>query len=183
MQATVIPLQELLPAIESLERGVERYYRKVAKRFTTPRDLRVFWEEMADQEATHATIIGTLANMLRRNPDMFVDQIRVRYRTVEKIRDYLLTSEAQINSPDFTLDQALAQALELETIELNDIYEKLIRSPKDPFKAVIADLIESEDLHLTVLLHSIKRFATDDALILRADFLRRSHKGDGSEKD
>ena len=165
--------------MESLERGVERYYRKVAERFTTPHDLRVFWEEMADQEATHATIIGTLANMLRRNPDMFVDEIRVSYRTVEKIKDFLLASEAKIDSPSFTLNDALAEALELETIELNDIYGKIIRSPKDPFRAVVADLIESEDVHLKVLINSIKRFATDDALILRADFLLRTHGGNG----
>jgi len=151
---------------------MQQYYEKVAKKFQEPDDIRIFWESLAQQESVHATIIATLTNMHRNNPTMFSDIVEVDYSTVSKMEEFILTSEEKLKNDEFSLDDALNEAFNLETLEINEIYDRIIESPKEPFLAVIDHLIESEEAHLNSLVETIMSYSTQDSLIEKAQKLK-----------
>ena len=110
--------------------------------------------------------------MYRNNPGMFNEIVEVDYATMSKIEDFIKTSEEKINNEDFDLNAALQEAFDLETLEVNDIYDRIIESPREPFLAVIDHLIESEDAHLNSLVEAILEYASSDKLIEKAKNLR-----------
>ncbi|MCH8980894.1 hypothetical protein IH922_02620 [candidate division KSB1 bacterium] len=151
---------------------MQQYYQKVAEKFPQPNDIRVFWDSLAQQESIHATIISTLTNMFRNNPEMFSEIVEVDYSTILKMENFILTSEEKLESTDFTLDDALNEAFELETLEINEIYDRIIESPKEPFRAVIDHLIESEEAHLNSLIEAIMKYSSKDSLKEKAQNLK-----------
>lgn len=163
---------ELLNIMGGLELRMQQYYLKVAEKFPEPNDIRVFWDSLAQQESIHATIISTLTNMYRNNPEMFSDIVEVDHSTISKMENFMLTSEEKLESNDFTLDDALNEAFELETLEINEIYDRIIESPKEPFRAVIDHLIESEEAHLNSLIEAIMKFSSKDSLKEKAQNLK-----------
>ena len=163
---------ELLRIMGGLELRMNQFYTQVAKKFTEPEGIRIFWDSLAQQESVHSTIIYTLSNMYRNNPGMFNEIVEVDYATMSKIEDFIKTSEEKINNEDFDLNAALQEAFDLETLEVNDIYDRIIESPREPFLAVIDHLIESEDAHLNSLVEAILEYASSDKLIEKAKNLR-----------
>jgi len=163
---------ELLHIMGGLELKMQQYYVKVARKFQKPDEIRIFWDSLAQQESVHATIIATLTNMYRNNPTMFNKIVEVDYSTMLKMEEFILTSEEKLNSDDFSLDDALNEAFDLETLEINEIYDRIIESPKEPFRAVIDHLVESEEAHLNSLVEAILKFSTQDSLKEKAHMLR-----------
>ena len=163
---------ELLNIMGGLELRMQQYYVKVAEKFQEPNDIRVFWDSLAQQESIHATIITTLTNMYRNNPNMFNNFVEVDYSTISKMENFILTSEEKLKRADFSLDDALNEAFELETLEINEIYDRIIDSPKEPFYAVIDHLIESEEAHLNSLIEAIMKFSSNDSLKEKAQDLK-----------
>ena len=160
--------------MEGLERRMGEFYGAVAAKFTEPDDVRIFWESLAQQESVHATVIQTLSNMNRNNPSMFTDFVKVDQITIDKIEEFIKGSEGKIESEDFDLDAAFKEAYELETLEINEIYDRIIQSPSEPFKAVISHLVDSEDAHLNSLVQAILKYASSDELKKKAENLRSS---------
>jgi len=169
---SVLSTPELLRIMGGLELRMNQFYTQVAKKFNKPEDIRVFWDSLAQQESIHSTIIYTLSNMYKNNPGMFNEIVEVDYVTISKIEDFIKTSEDKINKEDFDLDAALEEAYELETLEINEIYDRIIESPREPFQAVIDHLIESEDAHLNSLVEAILKYASSDKLREKAENLR-----------
>ncbi len=151
---------------------MNQFYTQVARKFNKPEGIRVFWDSLAQQESVHSTIIYTLSNMYRNNPGMFKEIVEVDHATISKMEDFIKTSEDKINNENFDLDAALQEAYELETLEINEIYDRIIESPKEPFLAVIDHLIESEDAHLNALVEAILKYARNDSLREKARNLR-----------
>ena len=163
---------ELLNIMGGLELRMQQYYVKVAEKFPQPNDIRVFWDSLAQQESIHATIISTLTNMFRNNPEMFSNMVEIDHSTISKMENFILTSEEKLDNADFSLDDALNEAFELETLEINEIYDRIIESPKEPFRAVIDHLIESEEAHLNSLIEAIMKFSSNDSLKEKAQSLK-----------
>ncbi|MCH8927661.1 MAG: hypothetical protein IIB39_02980 [Candidatus Marinimicrobia bacterium] len=163
---------ELLNIMGGLELRMQQFYLKVAEKFPQPDDIRVFWDSLAQQESIHATIISTLTNMYRNNPNMFSHIVEIDYSTILKMENFILTSEAKLKNDDFSLDDALNEAFELETLEINEIYDRIIESPKEPFRAVIDHLIESEEAHLNSLIEAIMKYSSIDSLKEKAQNLK-----------
>ena len=168
----VFSTPELLRIMGGLELRMNQFYTQVAKKFNKPDDIRVFWDSLSQQESIHSTIIYTLSNMYKNNPEMFNEIVEVDYITISKIEDFIKTSEEKLADNDFDLDAALQEAYELETLEINEIYDRIIDSPKEPFRAVIDHLIESEDAHLNSLVEAILKYASSDKLREKAENLR-----------
>ena len=176
----VFSTPELLRIMGGLELRMHQFYKQVAKKFNEPDDIRVFWDSLSQQESVHATIIYTLSNMYKHNPGMFKGMVEVDYITISKIENFINTSEAKIGNDDFDLNSALQEAYDLETLEVNEIYDRIIDSPKEPFRAVIEHLIESEDAHLNSLVETILKYSSSDelkekAMILKATFSVLEH--------
>ena len=62
----------------------------------------------------------------------------------------------------------------METLEINEIYDRIIESPKAAFRAVIDHLVESEEAHLNALIEVILKYSTDAGLKEKATILRSS---------
>ena len=165
---------KLLHIMGGLELRMQQFYLQLSHRFTKPEGIRIFWDSLAQQESVHATIIHTLSNMYRNNPNMFNEMVDVDYLTILKIEEFIKTSEKKIASEGFNLNSALQEAYDLETLEVNEIYDRIIESPKAPFKAVIDHLVESEEAHLNALIEAILKYSTDADLKEKATKLRYS---------
>ena len=165
---------KLLHIMGGLELRMQQFYLQLSHRFTKPEGIRIFWDSLAQQESVHATIIHTLSNMYRNNPNMFNEMIDVDYLTVLKIEEFIKTSEKKLASEGFNLNSALQEAYDLETLEVNEIYDRIIESPKAPFRAVIDHLVESEEAHLNALIEAILKYSTDADLKEKATKLRYS---------
>jgi len=164
---------KLLHIMGGLELRMQQFYLQVSNRFK-PEGIRIFWDSLAQQESVHATIIHTLSNMYRNNPNMFNEMVEIDYLTISKVEEFIRTSERKIASENFDLNSALQEAYDLETLEINEIYDRIIESPKAAFRAVIDHLVESEEAHLNALIEAILKYSTDAGLKEKATKLRSS---------
>ena len=114
--------------------------------------------------------------MYRNNPNMFNEMVEIDYLTISKVGEFIKTSEEKLASDNFDLNSALQEAYDLETLEINEIYDRIIESPKAAFMAVIDHLVESEEAHLNALIEAILKYSTDADLKEKATKLRYSLK-------
>ena len=167
---------KLLHIMGGLELRMQQFYLQLSHRFTKPEGIRIFWDSLAQQESVHATIIHTLSNMYRNNPNMFNEMVEIDYLTISKVGEFIKTSEEKLARDNFDLNSALQEAYDLETLEINEIYDRIIESPKAAFRAVIDHLVESEEAHLNALIEAILKYSTDADLKEKATKLRYSLK-------
>ena len=165
---------KLLHIMGGLELRMQQFYLQLSHRFAKPEGIRIFWDSLAQQESVHATIIHTLSNMYRNNPNMFNEMVEMDYLTIAKVEEFIKTSEDKLSNENFDLNSALQEAYDLETLEINEIYDRIIESPKAPFRAVIDHLVESEEAHLNALIEAILKYSTDAGLKEKALILRSS---------
>jgi len=174
MDETVLELDMLLDKIEDLELRVHDYYYRLVKLFPEE-EIKAVWSTMANQEVKHSAIIGVIHKLSRKEPHLFLERFEVKRSTIEKIDRFIRTYSEKITSDDFSLDEAFAQALDIETLELNAIYDRIIESLREPYNAIMRELVESEQIHLKVLCEAIKKHARNPELVARAAMLSFEH--------
>ena len=169
-----IKYQDLLELMESLENGMKKYYEGLADRFQQ-RDLQRLWVMMSQQEETHVRLVRLMRKRSAEDDELQNSDMEVTAHSIKTIEDFLEDYPKVLNDPDLSLKQGFQLALTLESLELEPIYEPFIARQDKPTQDVLQELLESEDMHLNILVKSIKRHIADEGFRQYADEVLEEH--------
>jgi hypothetical protein len=146
-----------------IENRIGDTYERFAGRWAADPEIAGFWREMTEAERTHAAVLEAAAEYFaasdRREP---IDPASIAH-----VRGCVRGMTTLVGKVDLT--EALRIALELESLELDVIYGKLVVLAGEDFWRISRTILESVsalDRHEEALLDAIERF-TDDAGLIR----------------
>jgi hypothetical protein len=111
-------ISEIIQHCAGIERVISEVYRMFAMRWPEGR-LGAFWNQLADEEFTHGRILDSVACL----PAAERDDPSIDAAKLAAIRDFV---EDRFPFEQLSLDQAFDLALDLEELELDNIYRRLL---------------------------------------------------------
>jgi rubrerythrin len=158
--------------LESLAMGI---YTRLAATFREDAALHRFWMSMARHEAGHVGALALLHSLLELADEGL--RFEVDDRVAREAAVVIEGLHAECQKP-VEVKRAFAIALELESLELEDLVLDLIHVLSDPAARSQAEQMLLHDLSDLSLM--IEKYCHDDELLARADALVESRVGQGS---
>ena len=155
-------LGEAIQHCAGLERLIAEVYDGYAARW--PRHpVSTLWRELAREERIHGALLDDAARM----PPGDREDPRLDANALLRIRESVV---ARMANEDLTLDRALGMALDLEELELDNVYRRLFALTTDDcrmsntFRTTLGQLGQ----HEARILAAIEQHSTDPSLLARA---------------
>lgn len=154
---------------EGFEERVARVYFAISQRFASHTTLTWFWVQMTLEELHH----GSTLRFCREYPLFDVEEISEE--SIARIRALLERAAIVGANPELTLTEAFRLALEIESSEIDSIYEKLTRPAYSsyPFLQEAFQLRYRD--HLRRFAKAIVNFSGDASLAESFESLARRH--------
>lgn len=169
-----VKYKDLLVLMESLEQGMKQYYQGLSERFTKP-DLQRLWVTMAEQEETHTRLVRLMRKRSMDDEDLQNSEMKVNAHEYQTINNFLEEYPQVLQQEELSLRRGFEIALTLESLELTPIYRPFIARQDKPTRDVLEELLESEDMHLNILVKAVKKHIDDPEFHEYADqVLRKS---------
>jgi len=167
--------RDLLALMEELEHGMKEYYEGLADRFTD-QDLQKLWVMMAEQEETHTRLVRLMRKRSEDDQELLHSNMQVDAREIQTIREFLDEYPEVINKSELTLKESYRLALTLESLELSPIYKPFIAKQDKPTRDVLSELLDAEDMHLQILVKSVKKHIDDPEFLRYAEEVLEQHE-------
>ncbi len=169
-------LSEAISYCAGIERTIAEIYQAFAERWPQP-PVGNLWQQMATDEINHATLLENAARL----PAAERDDPGLTTEKLVELRDAVC---ARLFAPEMSLDDAFAAALDLEQLELDNVYRRLLALSSDDsrmsttFRAALGQV----DRHESTLLSAVEKHASDPKLLERAARVRRRMLQHGAEQ-
>ena len=158
-----IEYDELLELLAAFESSMQAYYSGLEKLTDKP-ELQKLWSMMAEQEETHARLVRLMRKRLRSDPDLRHSEFEVMSRNIKAVKDFIARYKTVIDTPDLDEKESFRLALDMEALEVDPIYRHFIDRQDKPTQDVFDELLESEDVHLNILVNAVKKHTSDPEL-------------------
>lgn len=155
-------LSEVIEYCAGVERLIAEVYDSFAERWPDP-PTGTLWRELAREERVHGALLDGAARMpAAHRVDPSFDRDRL-----DSMRSFV---RERLPSGDTTLDQALGTALDLESLELDNVYRRLFSLTADDSRmsSVFRLALGQFGRHESRILETIERISTDARLVERA---------------
>jgi len=169
-------LDEIIGHCAGIERTIAEIYASFAERWPQ-QPFGQLWKDLADEEIGHGTLLDSAACL----PAAQRDEVSVDATKLEAIRAQVVS---RLPKRETTLEQALEIALDLEELELDNIYRRLLALTADDSRmsSTFRTALGQYSHHEERLLAAVEQHAKDPALLKRAQQARRRllRRGGGS---
>lgn len=145
----------------SLEERSAALYLELSVRFADNVEMSWFWVEMAMEEKQHA---GMLQHC--REAGVYTDDLPGRDQ-IQNLNALFRSLEARLAAPELSEDAAFEIAIELETSEINDVYDKLTAPIQGPARVMRKKIELSLGNHFTRLWQAGSKFGVSPAVLAR----------------
>jgi rubrerythrin len=144
--------QQVYEVFTGFEERSADLYLEMSVRFMDNIELSWFWVEMAMQEKQHAGMLEYC-----RETGMFSDQLPGT-EEIQRLGALFRRLGDKVASKDLNLDSAFEVAIELESSEINDIYNRLTAKVDGPLHVIRKKIELSMDNHFERLKEAAVRF-------------------------
>lgn len=171
MTPQVAAVIEEASRLESLAMSI---YTRLASTFREDADLHRFWMSMARHEAGHVGALALIRVLLEESAG------DLRFEVDDRVASDAAVSIEALHRESLgalSLERAFAIALELESLELEDLVLDLIHALSDSTARAQAEQMLLHDLSDLSLM--IEKYCPGDELLARADALIESRMGPG----
>ena len=157
--------QQIYEVCTEFEEQCGELYLELSVRFSANPELSWFWVDMAMEEKQHAGMLyhcgitGMLSNQLPSS-----EQIMQLAGLFKRLRQ-------KVRAPGLTVDDAFGIAIELESCELNDIYNNLTARIIGPAHVLRKKIELASSNHLEKLKTAATRFGVSASTVERLDVL------------
>jgi rubrerythrin len=170
---------EILELMESVEHGMKLYYEGLTEKFDQP-DLQRLWVMMAEQEETHTRLVRLMRKRSMDDEDLQNTDMDVPAYDINRIKQFLEEYQDILAREDLTLKEGFQVAITLESLELTPIYKPFIIRQDKPTRDVLDELLDSEDMHLSLLVKAVRRHIKDPEFLEYAERVLRDNVGEVS---
>jgi hypothetical protein len=155
-------LRAIIAHCAAIERILAGIYASFAERWPQV-PLGALWRELANEELVHGALLDNAARL----PAARREEDSVDLSQLEKIRDRVVRRLPNLAT---TLDQAFQTALDLEELELENVYRRLLALTTDDSRmsSTFRTALGQYSRHQERLLAAVEQHAKDPSLIERA---------------
>jgi rubrerythrin len=154
-------LCEIIGHCSGIERTIAEIYSSFAERWPQ-QPFGALWRDLANEELGHGTLLDNAARLpAARREEGSVDAAKL-----EAIRAHVVS---RLPKREATLEQALGIALDLEELELDNIYRRLLALTNDDSRmsSTFRTALGQYSHHEERLLAAVEEYAKDPALLER----------------
>ncbi len=159
---------EILELMETVEHGMKLYYEGLTKRFEQP-DLQRLWVMMAEQEETHTRLVRLMRKRSMDDEALQNTEMDVPAYDIKRMKEFLEEYPEILAKDNLTLEEGFKVAITLESLELTPIYKPFIIRQDKPTRDVLDELLDSEDMHLSLLVKAVRRHISDPEFLEYAE--------------
>jgi hypothetical protein len=160
---------EPLERFAEIERLVAKVYFRFSHLFLYHSDLRDFWWGMAVDEEQHAAILMACKAIVENFQDETIDP-RISGETADQLSERI-SSYLDKGTPAITIEEALKIALDIETSEIDAIYNKLLSLCGPNVSKTMENVGVPASVQRQKLKSAIARFTNDPRLHAAAERL------------
>ena len=156
-------LAEVIAYSATIERLIAEVYASFAERWSQP-PLGTVWRELATEERAHARMLDEVALLPEtKRADPRADSAK----KLQAIHDFVMT---HYPLERLSLDEALAFALDLEDLEVEHIYRRLLAVTTGDYRIsrTLRTAVAQDDQHVVRIAQAIRGCSNDRALQARA---------------
>jgi hypothetical protein len=155
-------LPDLLKSIWQVELGITDIYRDLSLQFEQQNDIASFWEEMHAGRRDHIELLDRCLMALSQENQDHLPGKDVRYGEIlEKIDQ--MAKEVREKERDINL--ALWTAFYLETISIQNVFNELIKLPREPFFHILSEVHLRVRQNMGRLVCGIENYGSDPELL------------------
>jgi len=160
--AMVVQLREIIGHCAGIERTIAEIYASFAERWPQL-PFGELWRELANEELVHGALLDNAARL----PAAKQEEASIDASKLKTIRDRVVKRLPTLRT---TLDQAFHTALDLEELELGNIYRRLLALTTDDSRmsSTFRTALGQYSHHEERLLAAIEEHGKDPSLLERA---------------
>jgi hypothetical protein len=160
--AMVVQLREIIGHCAGIERTIAEIYASFAERWPQL-PFGELWRELANEELVHGALLDNAARL----PAAKQEEASIDASKLKTIRDRVVKRFPTLRT---TLDQAFHTALDLEELELGNIYRRLLALTTDDSRmsSTFRTALGQYSHHEERLLAAIEEHGKDPSLLERA---------------
>jgi len=152
-------IEKVFDSIDQIGRGITEIYRYFFEYFYDHSAYRDFWGEMLTGEIHHIDMLNRCRKVISSEAHQF-DEI------VGKDVDYgellsLIERYKKEMEEDLDIDRALKIAFHLELLEIQDIFNEIIKLPQEPYFEILSEIHSDVRRNMGRLIAGIESFSTD----------------------
>jgi CheY-like chemotaxis protein len=157
---------EVINRLLAVEEAAGALYQALSERFADHPELHALWSELAEDERTHAGLLGEVREGLVRG-EIPSDVVRVEAGPAEQALQNIYRQREHLGRGGMSVAEALAATIALETSEINDVLTRVMAAVRPYLPSLL--VVEGIVSHLRRLLSAVDRLSHPElTVVLRA---------------
>ena len=174
-------IETIFDSIEQIEIGVKEIHQYFLEYFYDNTVYRELWEEMLQGEENQINMLDRCRTIISSTPHPVYETIGRDVRYGELLA--VIERYKQEIKEDLDINKALKIAFHLELLEIQDIFNEIIKLPREPYFNILSDLHLEIRRNMSRLIAGIERFTSDkdflyQVLDLKSGIIERRSGGD-----
>ena len=174
-------IETIFDSIEQIEIGVKEIHQYFLEYFYDNTVYRELWEEMLQGEENQIDMLDRCRTIISSTPHPVYETIGRDVRYGELLA--VIERYKQEIKEDLDINKALKIAFHLELLEIQDIFNEIIKLPREPYFNILSDLHLEIRRNMSRLIAGIERFTSDkdflyQVLDLKSGIIERRSGGD-----
>jgi len=163
-------IEKVLNSIQQIVKGIEDVYQCLLERYYENSGYRVLWEEMLQGEDNQIELLNRCISIMPSLPhpsytivgkDVNYDEI---LSIIEKYRKEI--------SGDLDINRALKIAFHLELLEIQGIFNEIIKLPQEPYFEILTDMHLETRRNMRTLITGVEKYSYDEAFLQKVRELK-----------
>ncbi len=152
-------IETIFDSIEQIEQGIKEVYQYFFEYFYDPAGYRELWERMLEGEETQIDMLDRCRTIMSSTPHPVHEAIGrdVNYGELLSIIDGY---KKEIKE-DLDINRALKIAFHLELLEIQGIFNEMIKLPQEPYFNILSELHLEIRRNMGRLIDGAEQFSTD----------------------
>lgn len=143
---------QILDALHEIELIVAELYRRFSHSFVQDR---VFWENLSQDEESHAVMVTELKNTLLKNGSAF-ELGKINFLALNTYRQGIESQLGRLQRGELRRQSAFFIARNFEKTRIEHHFYELIRSENPDYLAILDKILKENEFHLQKLENYIK---------------------------
>jgi len=158
-------IETIFNSVEEIEQGIKEIYQYFFEYFYDHAGQRKFWEEMVEGEGCQIDMLDRCKTLMSAVPHPAHETIgrAVNYKELLSI----IEKYKKEITEDLDINRALKIAFHLELLEIQSIFNEIIKLPQEPYFNTLSDLHSEIRRNMGLLIEGIERFSTDHEFLYK----------------
>lgn len=158
-------IETIFDSVEEMEQGIKEIYQYFFEYFYDHEGQRKLWEEMVEGEGSQIDMLDKCKTLISAAP-------HPAHKTIGRDVNYkellsIIENYKKEITEGLDINRALKIAFHLELLEIQGIFNEIIKLPQEPYFNTLSDLHLEIRRNMGRLIEGVERFSTDQEFLYK----------------